>query len=350
MEQNGKYFNGETPIALPVKCFFHDGKLFIYHAETKEEIAVWEGEDLFQDAIHNTAIVLGNKKFKAKIELLDAKKIEGIGFQLEQPIKRQKHIFFLWIFCLFGICLASWLSIPVITKELARRIPFEAEKKYSAHIPLSNHFNFCTLTAKEKHALESYVHFLYPLNSEEKKMPIEISVANNPMVNAFTFPGGRIILMRGLIREVKSPSELLGVLSHEIGHVTNRDSAGLLVRGTLVASFFGFLTGDYSGTFTVSPQLFLSTVALSFDRDMEKMADALAVKRLNHLEVSTSGLRSFFSRRLDENISNIPEILQTHPAYKNRIEQIKETYPKKDFPDEITSGWEIVKNICQSSS
>ena len=48
---------------------------------------------------------------------------------------------------------------------------------------------------------------------------------NDPSINAFAMPGGYIGVHTGLILSAQSESELAGVMSHEISHVTQRHIA-----------------------------------------------------------------------------------------------------------------------------
>ncbi|MBC7713893.1 MAG: M48 family metallopeptidase [Rhizobacter sp.] len=349
MNSDGKYYDGKSPVSIPVTCMVTADGLVILRESTDEIIAQWKRENIFQDENHNTAIVLGNKLDKAKIEILN-NNITGmlrIGSS-EKIVKNGRRFIFKWIGIVVIVCLALWAMIPIATNFIAVRIPYSLEVSATSNMNFDTYFKSCTLNPEQEHALKVYVDFLYPKNKFEKEMPVTFKIGNNPMINALTFPGGRVYIMKGLLDEVKNPQELLGVMGHEIGHVVARDSAGFFVRGTLLASFFGFMTGDFHSSFAVSPQILLSTAALTFDREMEKKADAYAAGRLTMLDVSTSGLRSFFSRLGNESGNfSAPEIMMTHPNFESRLSLIKETYPKSELPIEITSNWKIIKAICK---
>ena len=49
-------------------------------------------------------------------------------------------------------------------------------------------------------------------------------VLDSEVVNAVSAPGGYVFVTRGLLRRVNNEAALAGVLSHEIAHVTHRDS------------------------------------------------------------------------------------------------------------------------------
>ncbi|MBA3495649.1 MAG: M48 family metalloprotease, partial [Gemmatimonadales bacterium] len=60
--------------------------------------------------------------------------------------------------------------------------------------------------------------------SERPALPWEFHVVNDAAVNAFALPGGFIYVTRGLMASINNEAELVTVLGHEIGHVTNRHS------------------------------------------------------------------------------------------------------------------------------
>ena len=95
--------------------------------------------------------------------------------------------------------------------------------------------------------------------------------------NAFAFPGGWIVVSRGLLEQTDSENELAFVVSHEIGHFKNRDHLRGLGRGvalalamSVVASSGAGLAGDLAG-------LAGSLASRSFDRDPEVDADAVGL-------------------------------------------------------------------------
>lgn len=58
--------------------------------------------------------------------------------------------------------------------------------------------------------------------SSRPELEWSFGVLDNPGVNAFATPGGRVFVTRGLLNQLSSEAELAGVLSHEIAHVVNQ--------------------------------------------------------------------------------------------------------------------------------
>ncbi|MCI0471186.1 MAG: M48 family metalloprotease, partial [Candidatus Aminicenantes bacterium] len=79
------------------------------------------------------------------------------------------------------------------------------------------------------------------LTSHLEKNPykIEVLIVNDPMVNAFAFPGGLLVVYSGIIKKMDSAEDFAALLAHESAHVIHRDSLKALVRqlglGSLLA-------------------------------------------------------------------------------------------------------------------
>lgn len=117
-------------------------------------------------------------------------------------------------------------------------------------------------------------------SSERPGLPWHFAVVDNPVVNTFALPGGYIYLTRGILPFLDDESQLVGVLGHEIGHVTARHSAQQYSRAT--GAQIGLILG---GIFVPAAQPFgqlaetsLGLLFLRYGRDDELEADALGVR------------------------------------------------------------------------
>ena len=64
---------------------------------------------------------------------------------------------------------------------------------------------------------------------------VRVELFDIPAVNAFTFPGGRVLLARKLVAFARSEAEVAGVLAHELAHVLMRDPERRYSRALRVA-------------------------------------------------------------------------------------------------------------------
>src|SRR5210317_438071 len=81
--------------------------------------------------------------------------------------------------------------------------------------------------------------------SHRPSLEYHFRILDSPVVNAFAVPGGYLYFTRGILAQFNSEAELIGVLGHEMGHVTARHSASqqskqqfvqLLLMGGMIAS------------------------------------------------------------------------------------------------------------------
>ena len=73
--------------------------------------------------------------------------------------------------------------------------------------------------------LQSYVNLVggwVALQSERPTLPWRFVVLDSETVNAFAVPGGYVFVTTGMLRMLRTESELAGVLGHEISHVVRK--------------------------------------------------------------------------------------------------------------------------------
>jgi beta-barrel assembly-enhancing protease len=185
--------------------------------------------------------------------------------------------------------------------------------------------------------------------------PVRVRVANNPMVNAITLPGGEVIVFSELIDKAESPDELAGVLAHEFGHVQHRHANQALIRQFGLGVFMQGVGGDIGN-------LAATTVMLSNGRKAEADADGDAITLLRDARVSPIGLAQFFDRlsagkgetdakgqavRSDSSLDKIASMLDTHPGSADRRKRFAEAARGVNATP-ILDGveWQALHNIC----
>ena len=141
-------------------------------------------------------------------------------------------------------------------------------------------------------------------------------------VNAFALPSGDIVLYQGIVRKMKSPDELLGVLAHEAGHVVERHGMNAVTRAAILGLIAGAATGDAGGGISVLLGHAALLESLSYGRKHEASADAFAVKALAASGQPCGGLESLFTRGLGESGPSWIEYSSTHPADARRAEAL----------------------------
>ncbi len=182
-------------------------------------------------------------------------------------------------------------------------------------------------------------------------LPFQFFGVSDPTLNAFAMPGGNIGVHTGLILAAQSESELAGVLSHEIAHVTQRHIARmvgkqsqtgmLMLASLLVAVLAAKSSAQVSQAAIMTGQAAGLSSQLAYSRDFENEADRLGVQNLAAADFDVRGMVSFFERlqknaRLYEN--NAPAYMRTHPLTGDRITEMEgrvAQMPYKQVPDSL---------------
>jgi predicted Zn-dependent protease len=138
--------------------------------------------------------------------------------------------------------------------------------------------------------------------------------------NAFAVPGGYVYIYTGIVKSMKDESELVGVLGHEIAHVTRHHYRDALAKEAGLSILIQTLAGKDAGQLTqVVAQTFGSLASLSVSRDNESDADESGTKYLAATGRNPLGIAKYFERVKNPG----PQWLSTHPAPKNRVETVK---------------------------
>ena len=170
----------------------------------------------------------------------------------------------------------------------------------------------------------------------EAAQNFEFFALRDATLNAFALPGGFIGVHSGLILAAQSESELAGVLSHEIAHVTQKHMARLLGKqnqammtqwlAIAVAILAARSSPDASQAAIVAGSAAGVQTMLNYSRDFEREADRIGIQTLERAGFDVRGMGSFFERmqkfgRLYEN--NAPGYLRTHPLTTERISDME---------------------------
>lgn len=121
--------------------------------------------------------------------------------------------------------------------------------------------------------------------SERPNLPWEFSVVDSNQPNAYSLPGGKISISRGLVSKMESEDQLASVLGHEIGHVTAKHAVVSASRNQLLGAVLGVGGAVLQGTGTagagaiqVAGQIGATLLVQKYSRDQERQADELGMK------------------------------------------------------------------------
>ncbi|HTU27193.1 MAG TPA: M48 family metalloprotease [Pirellulales bacterium] len=185
-------------------------------------------------------------------------------------------------------------------------------------------------------------------NSDAGKSPYEFQfhvLADNQTINAFALPGGQIFITDGLLRRLKTPGQLAGVLGHEIGHVVDRHGAQHLAKERLTQGIGGaavIATYDPNNPSTsrnvMLAQAIEQLITLKFGRNDELEADRLGVHFMSQAGYDPHSMLDVMEILREASQGGAPpEFFSTHPDPGHREERIKVAI-EKEFPQGVPDG------------
>ncbi len=165
---------------------------------------------------------------------------------------------------------------------------------------------------------------------------VAIHIVNDNSLNAFVAGGQHIFVNTGLLLRVATPSQLVGVLAHETGHISGghlargdeaiRDAMGTTLLSMLLGAAAVVAGGPGAGAAVIAgSQHVAERSILQFSRTQESQADQAAVTYLDQVGVSSRGLVEFLKILGDQEallISRQDPYIRTHPISRERIDAL----------------------------
>lgn len=179
---------------------------------------------------------------------------------------------------------------------------------------------------------------------------VNLYIINDRSLNAFVTGGRNIFLHTGLLTELDTPEEVLGVIAHEAGHIVGghearrainlRNARGPALVGLLLGIAAGVAGGGDAGlALAAGSQGIVQRSLLKFNRAEEASADQAGISYLTRADIDPIGLLQVIERFRGQevlSIGNLDPYVLTHPLGTERFslmerriaERRKGSYPK----------------------
>ena len=161
--------------------------------------------------------------------------------------------------------------------------------------------------------------------SERPNLPWSFKLLDDDLINAFALPGGFIYVTRGILGYMNSEAELMGVLGHEVGHVTARHTANRITRqqlstiGLVAGAVFSETVRANAGAAMQAMQLLM----LRYSREDESQSDELGYRYMTQVNYNPKGISDVMAMLQSTSPSaeemGIPTWMLSHPDPGNRI-------------------------------
>ena len=165
----------------------------------------------------------------------------------------------------------------------------------------------------------------------------EFNLVNDPQVNAWCMPGGKVVVYTGLLAVTQNETALAIVLGHEIthaiaGHSNERMSQATIAQGLGVAG--NIFTQNKEKANAIFNNVYGPAasvgVLLPNSRKQEYEADHYGLIFAALAGYNPQEAIAFWQRmaKASQGSAKPPEFLSTHPADENRIAQLKKFMPE----------------------
>ncbi|HEY4485323.1 MAG TPA: M48 family metallopeptidase [Nitrospiria bacterium] len=332
---NASYFDGQTACAVAVVVTLTPHHILIQmpertitwrYAEIRQTQGWYAGEAvrLEKGGDFPEGLVIEDPSFLSCVHRLAPEAAR----QFHNPASRSKRA--AWI-ALAGVAAAGaglgiyFLGIPAAADFTAERIPVSWEEKLgrTAEVSLMGPSKIC-----EDPALAAVIERIVRRLDEaapDHPYTFHVTIVQEPVMNAFAAPGGRIVVFTGLLKKTQTPEELAGVLAHEMQHVLRRHATKAIFRDISTAVLLAAVAGDAGSALSAALKSAQNLNRLSYSRANETEADALGMKLLLDSGVDPEGMIRFF-QELQDQYGDAPQYfkyLSTHPAASDRIRRLK---------------------------
>ena len=164
----------------------------------------------------------------------------------------------------------------------------------------------------------------------------EFNLVEDPQVNAWCMPGGKVVVYTGILAVARDDAGLAVVLGHEIAHAIAEHGNERMSQG-LIAQMGGVALSTAMATKSKeTQQLWMSVYGvgaqygaiLPYGRLQESEADQLGLVFMTMAGYDPHEAISFWERMAAQKGGQAPpEFLSTHPADATRIAKIKKEIP-----------------------
>ena len=163
----------------------------------------------------------------------------------------------------------------------------------------------------------------------------EVNVEQSDQLNAYCMPGGKIMVLSGMMDTLKATDdELAAVIGHEISHALREHGRERMSQAYVqqfgLQALSAFLSKGAGGE-AITKGADLGTnlfFALPNGREQEREADRMGLELAARAGYNPDAAVTLWQKMNAMNKNAPPEFLSTHPASENRIADLKALAPK----------------------
>jgi predicted Zn-dependent protease len=246
--------------------------------------------------------------------------------------RRLRILLYFCVGCVLLAWFGSWATSAMV-RSLVNRIPPGWEKKLGDDQieSLQSRKQFVTDSNRvaQLTALAAPLMRVLPAGNGEDKFYI----LEDETPNAFALPGGHVVVNTGLLRLADRPEEVLGVIAHELAHVTQKHYARKIISALGPIVIFGVFLHTHSGAANILTQGTGLMVFEGFSKEYETEADDVGWQYLVAANIDPRGMIDMFRKLKAYEAKEkfgpaTPQAFSSHPAIDKRIARLQSKWEK----------------------
>lgn len=163
---------------------------------------------------------------------------------------------------------------------------------------------------------------------------VNVHIVRDERLNAFVAGGRHMFINTGLLKRATDPSQVIGVIAHEAGHIAGSHLVTLrqAIREAQIRQIIAFLLSAAAAAAAQDSRVAAAGASLGsrvtegtflqYTRTQERAADQFAVEVLDRLKMSSKGMADMFRILGQQEVlqtTNQDPYLRTHPLTQERI-------------------------------
>ncbi len=230
-------------------------------------------------------------------------------------------------------------QISLVSDSELLTMSFLSYKEFIDSVPLSKNLQQTALVKKVGNniagAVENYMRD-NGLSDEIQNYAWEFNLVQDPSMNAFCMPGGKVVFFEGIMPICQDEQGIAVVMGHEVAHAVAKHSKERMSQQMLLSygsAITDILLSQKSDATRSSIQLLYGLgsqfgVILPYSRNHESEADRLGLIFMAMAGYDPTAAVAFWERMSAGETASVPEFLSTHPANAKRIADIKKLLPE----------------------
>lgn len=240
-------------------------------------------------------------------------------------LERAESNIFAWLAaslaCVALLLASYWYLLPWATQQVTQAVPDSVVVQLGERVfeSLDTHWQPSQIAVQDQDAIRARV-ISHIDQLGELRYPVEVEFrAVVGDANAFALPGGKLVLLDGLVAMAETPEQLDSVILHELGHIHHQHMMNRVVRSSILSIAVALITGESSGIIDNLTGMGVFLLNSGYSREAEMEADQYAKQAMQLIYGTSEPMAEMFERLAEKHSHDVPKWLSTHPEMQQRI-------------------------------